>query len=325
MCTDAPAAKVESPTIDWRIGLVGFAYPEWTGPFYPEGLADHRRFAYYAARHNAVEINTTFYGPPSPATVAYWARTAPADFRFAIKAPRDVTHGPTPEGALANAQGPERGHFMRPATIATMQRVLENILELGKRLGPVLMQFPPAFDDRFRDELTEFLDRLAPLVERARAVAANVRLALEFRHASWSTAATADILAQRGMMLVHADLTPRRGAVGTGSAGVTPPLPLRATTDVLYLRFLGRHGQFRQRNHEQLDPTARLAWWKGQIDALCALTPGVKTVYAFFDNDFAGFAPVSAAKFAEVVGTALPKRETAAPAVAPTLFDLGSG
>ncbi|MFT3683734.1 MAG: DUF72 domain-containing protein [Phycisphaerales bacterium] len=72
MCTDASANASAHCAIDWRIGLVGFAYPEWAGPFYPPGLAVHRRLAYYAARHNAVEINTTFYGPPSLATVAYW-------------------------------------------------------------------------------------------------------------------------------------------------------------------------------------------------------------------------------------------------------------
>ncbi|MFT3683735.1 MAG: DUF72 domain-containing protein [Phycisphaerales bacterium] len=248
----------------------------------------------------------------------------PADFRFAIKAPREVTHGLTPEGALANAQGPEPGHFDQPAALAVMERVLENVLVLGGRLGPVLMQFPPAFDDRARSELAGFLDRLAPVVERARATAPNLRLALEFRHASWETPSTAAMLSEKNMALVHADHTPRRGVAGTETSGATQP-PLVATSDVLYLRFLGRHGQFRERNHEQLDPTVRLAWWKKQVDALCMVAPDVRTVYAFFDNDFAGFAPATAARFAEVVGTALPKWESVAPKETPTLFDLDSG
>ncbi|MBY0307130.1 MAG: DUF72 domain-containing protein, partial [Phycisphaerales bacterium] len=246
----------------------------------------------------------------------------PADFRFAVKAPRDVTHGPTPEGALANAQGPERGHFENPRTLEVMQRLLENVSALEERLGPVLMQFPPGFDDRFRAELTGFLDRLGPGVERARAGGApNLRLALELRHQSWAGAGTASMLAARGMALVYGDHTPRQETDRAGVARVMPPPPLTATADVLYLRLLGRHGQFRLRTREQADVSARLAWWRGQVAAACAARR-VETVYAFFDNDFAGFAPASASRFAALVGARQPVLAEVKPLREPTLFDV---
>ncbi|HYC99705.1 MAG TPA: DUF72 domain-containing protein [Phycisphaerales bacterium] len=316
--TDAQAAPTRTP--DWRIGLVGFAYPEWTGPFYPSELADHRRFAWYAARHNAVEINTTFYGPPSPGTVKAWARTAPADFRFALKAPRDITHGPTPEGALANAAGPGPGHFNRPETLVILRRVLDNASVLGDRLGPILMQFPPAFTDAARTELTGYLDRIEPHLSGLRASAPNARLAVEFRHASWATAQTAAMLADRGMTLVHADHSTRSDS--PEAMRLTPPHPIAVTSDILYLRFLGRHGQFRDRTREQLDPTARLARWKDRTADALGSHPAVRTVYAFFDNDYAGHAPATAARFAALVGARQPVLAETKPLGSPTLFEL---
>jgi hypothetical protein len=153
------------------LGLVGFAYPEWADLFYPSKLPDRERLPFYTTRFNAVEINTTFYGAPAPSLIKRWSKVAPPGFRFCLKAPRDVTHGPTPEGSLANADGPAPGHFKRPETLAVMARLLDSIAPLGDRLGNVLMQFPPAFDASHRDELAGFLDRLTPLLAQ---LSANV-------------------------------------------------------------------------------------------------------------------------------------------------------
>ena len=111
-----------------RIGTAGWSIPREVARAFPaEGSALER----YAARLDAVEINTTFYRPHMPRTFERWAAATPPDFRFAVKLARSVTHharlSPTDE-VLAAAVGQAR--------------------MLGDKAGPLLVQLPPslAFD-----------------------------------------------------------------------------------------------------------------------------------------------------------------------------------
>jgi uncharacterized protein YecE (DUF72 family) len=72
-----------------------------------------------------------------------------------------------------------------------------------------------------------------------------------------------------------------------------------STTDFLYVRWIGQHQRFNQMDHQQLDVSDRLAWWKDQI-AQCART--AKRVYGFFNNDYAGYAIGTCNRFKETVG-----------------------
>lgn len=138
-------------------GTSGFSYPAWKGSFYPADLANARMLAFYAERLPAVEVNNTFYRMPSAKTLAGWRDQVPASFRFALKAPQQVTH----RLRLRDAVDPVV-HFHRVAA------------ELGDRLGPVLYQLPPSM----RKDLPRLSDFLALLP-------AGARVAFEFRHPSW--------------------------------------------------------------------------------------------------------------------------------------------
>lgn len=46
----------------------------------------------YAAVLNGVEINSTFYRHHQKKTFERWARTVPAQFRFAVKMSHEITH-----------------------------------------------------------------------------------------------------------------------------------------------------------------------------------------------------------------------------------------
>src|SRR5947209_2903227 len=52
------------------LGTSGFAYKEWKGPFYPEGLKDREMLPYFASKFRSVEINYTFRRQPSEKTIA---------------------------------------------------------------------------------------------------------------------------------------------------------------------------------------------------------------------------------------------------------------
>jgi uncharacterized protein YecE (DUF72 family) len=112
----------------------------------------------YARVFPCVEINTSFYRPHRRTTYERWAASTPDAFRFAVKAPRTVTH----ERRLQDPDEP-------------LARFFDEIAGLGEKLGPVLVQLPPslAFDAAAAEFLDGWRDRYAgPTV-------------LEPRHRSW--------------------------------------------------------------------------------------------------------------------------------------------
>lgn len=142
-----------------RAGASGYAFKEWQGSFYPAKIKPGDMLAWYARRLPTVEINHTFYRMPKASVLAHWAEVAPDGFRFAVKAPRRITH----EARLkADAAAEPVGLLYR--ALAT----------LGDKRGPVLFQLPP-FMKKDLPRLHDFLHLLP----------AGHRAAFEFRHPSW--------------------------------------------------------------------------------------------------------------------------------------------
>src|SRR5438309_4312604 len=78
------------------VGTSGWSYPKgegtWDGVFYPPKLADKDKLSFYARYFNTVEINSSFYRPPSPYAARAWATKVPDDFRFTAKLWQKFTH-----------------------------------------------------------------------------------------------------------------------------------------------------------------------------------------------------------------------------------------
>ncbi len=158
------------------IGTSGYSYAVWRGNFYPEKISAKDMLHFYAERFATVEINATFFRMPTEALMRGWADQVPEHFRFAIKAPRRITH----ERRLVDCRD-------------MVARLTEVVTSLGPRLGPVLYQLPPNFKKdlpRLQNFLTE--------TPRARA-------AFEFRHASWFDDEVFDTLRAHGVALCVAD------------------------------------------------------------------------------------------------------------------------
>ncbi|HXX65857.1 MAG TPA: DUF72 domain-containing protein [Polyangiaceae bacterium] len=139
------------------VGTSGYSYKEWKGLFYPKDLPAERFLQFYAAHLPTVEVNNTFYRMPTAKLIENWAAEVPETFTFSIKAPQRITH----LAKLDNVAD----------VVETFVRIIRG---LGARLGPVLFQLPP-FLRKDVPRLTEFL----ALVPR------GLRIAIEFRHASW--------------------------------------------------------------------------------------------------------------------------------------------
>src|SRR5207249_2614428 len=65
-------------TMNFFVGTSGYSYPEWKGSFYPAKLPAKEMLGFYAARFRTVEINNTFYCPPTASVLEAWAARVPA-------------------------------------------------------------------------------------------------------------------------------------------------------------------------------------------------------------------------------------------------------
>jgi uncharacterized protein YecE (DUF72 family) len=162
-----------------RIGTAGWTIPKPDRAAFPVQGTHLER---YGQRFTAVEINSSFYRPHKLDTYTRWAASVPPDFRFAAKLPREVTHV---RGLIAAAE--------------PLERFLSEIKGLGDRLGPLLIQLPPAlsFDEasgeRFFQELRSRFDGLA---------------VCEPRHASWFTDRVEALLVRYRIARAAADPAP---------------------------------------------------------------------------------------------------------------------
>ena len=147
-----------------RVGIGGWTFAPWRGPFYPKGLPQKDELTYASHRVTAIEVNGTFYRTQTPASFRKWAEEAPDGFVFALKGHRFVTN----RKRLAEAGDPVR-HF-----------VDSGILELGDKLGPINWQL--AGTKRFE---AEDIDAFLSLLPRE-AGGRRLRHALEVRHESFA-------------------------------------------------------------------------------------------------------------------------------------------
>jgi uncharacterized protein YecE (DUF72 family) len=148
--------------------------------------AGQSALARYATRLSGVEINSSFYRPHRPQTYVRWAADVPAQFRFAIKVPRTITH----ELRLRDCE-------------EALVRFLSETGGLGKRLGPLLIQLPPKLE----------LDRSVADAFFARLRGYHAGAAVcEPRHASWFTRDAGDLLRSHKIARVAADPAPAPGA-----------------------------------------------------------------------------------------------------------------
>ena len=156
-------------------GASGYSFKEWKGTFYPENIKPDAMLAWYVERLPTVEINNTFYRMPTTTVLEHWAEVAPANFRFAIKASRRITHLAR---LKAEPAAEPLGFFYR------------NLAALGAKRGAVLFQLPP--------NLKKDLPRLSAFLSL---LPEDHRAAFEFRDESWFADDVYDALKGAGAAL----------------------------------------------------------------------------------------------------------------------------
>src|SRR3990172_4492349 len=108
------------------VGISGFSYAGWKGKFYPKDMKNEEFLAYYSKHLNSVEINSSFYAPPGAAMVKSWSARTSEGFRFAFKAPKQITH------ILKLGKGSSE----------TAEKLSKTLDLLGPKPDPVLFHLP---------------------------------------------------------------------------------------------------------------------------------------------------------------------------------------
>ena len=231
--------------------LVGIS--SWTEPtlvkagtFYPPAAnSAEERLRFYASQFPIVEVDSTYYYPPSERNSVLWIERTPPDFTFNIKAYSLLTGHPTrldslykdvreelPEEALA------KKNLYRDAVPPELldevwQRFRDALMPLHSsgKLGAVLFQFPQWFviGRANRDYILECRERMA-----------DMQIAIEFRHRTWleerNREETLSFLERHELPFVAVDMP-------QGFDSSVPPVAAATSKQLAMVRFHGRDRQ----------------------------------------------------------------------------------
>jgi uncharacterized protein YecE (DUF72 family) len=164
------------------VGIGGWTFEPWRGPFYPKDLPHKRELEYASRKLTSIEINGTYYSSFKPASWAKWRAETPDGFVFALKASRFCTN----RRVLAEA-----GESIE-------RYVNQGLVELGDRLGPVNWQFMAT--KKFDLEDFEAFLKLLP----TKAGKLPLHHAIEVRHASFRDPRFYDLARKYKAAIVYA-------------------------------------------------------------------------------------------------------------------------
>ena len=247
-----------------RVGTCGWSYKEWSGVFYPDGLAAGEFLSFLAGRYPVVEVDSTFYRTPTRKMVEGWRDRTPDAFGFSLKVPQVITH----EKLLLDCRA-EVSAFLSAARV------------LGPKLLCCVLQFG-YFNQKAFAGLDAFLERLEPFLG---AWPKDVPLAVEVRNKTWVTPQLADCLRRHNAVWVLTD-----------QSWMPPPLKVVRQVDAVtgpfaYVRLLGDR-QAVDALTSTLDQIVidRSAQLKDDAEAVRQLRERVP-VLVFVNNHYAGYAP----------------------------------
>jgi uncharacterized protein YecE (DUF72 family) len=173
-----------------RIGTAGWTIPRLHAQTIP-GEGSH--LERYSRTLSCAEINSSFYRPSRESTWRRWAASVRADFRFAVKAPKTITH--------------EAGLELTAVCTAALSTFLDQAQLLGPKLGPLLFQLPP--------KQSFNASRAAAFFEHLRNVYQGA-IVLEPRHETWFSAEAAALLSALRIARAAADPPPVADASDPG-------------------------------------------------------------------------------------------------------------
>jgi len=286
--------------------LVGIT--AWTEPtliketdFYPpEAKSAEERLRYYASQFPVVEVDSTYYAPPSEKNAVLWAERTPKDFTFHVKAfalmtghptspdrlPKDLREGLPPELREKRNLYPKDVPPEMEDTIWRMFREALMPLHSAGKLAAILFQYPPWFviSRANKEEILRAAERLP-----------DYRMAVEFRNKLWleerNREETLSFLEEHGLPFVSVD-TPQ------GFDSSLPPIAAATAKDLAIVRFHGRNEKTWKARTETAAERFNYRYTEEELEEWApkvqALREQARETHALFNNCYRDHAVVNA-------------------------------
>lgn len=255
-------------TLSIRVGPAGWSYADWAGVVYPPHRPhDFHEASYLAQFFDTIEINTSFYHPPSAKIVKAWVRRVEhnKNFKFTAKLWQRFTHE-------RNASRQDEKVF---------KEGLEPLDGAG-RLGALLLQFPWSFKNSKANR--EYLGGLVMQFM-------EYPLVLEVRHSSWNRPEIFQMLAELGVGFCNID----QPVIGRSIAPSDRTIP---QSGLGYVRLHGRNYEqwFSSRDHpeERYNYLYSLADLEPWVERIRNIAQRADATYVITNNHFQGKAIANA-------------------------------
>jgi uncharacterized protein YecE (DUF72 family) len=263
------------------IGTSGYSYPDWVGGFYPLGMRTDRMLAHYVHHFPLVELNFTFYRPPTAEMLGRMAQQVPAGFQFLMKMPRALSHENDPR------------------ELPGFRRAAEELQRRGQLMS-LLCQLPQATHNEKQHRA--WLETLSQEL-------AGLPLAVEFRHHSWSQPDVPPWLAEHHYELVSVDAPSIPSLYPSGLVQSGPGVYVRFHSRIAYNWYKSDKDRYDYHYDD-----AALAEWIGDVRGAAAATDRVMLL---FNNCQRSHAAENAQRMRELFATLAPELEVVAPFAAP--------
>lgn len=237
------------------IGTSGWSYKDdWKRIFYHSITSMMQQYFSY---FDTAEINSTFYSLPSQKVVETLRSNLSEGKFLTAKLPKSITH--------------ENRLQLSGEGASLLDEFFERIQPLESKIEALLIQLPP-WDIISMGDLESFLSVLN----------SSYRYAIEFRHESWLTSKTWNLLDQYHIAHCVVD---------------EPKLPIdtRVTTDFSYIRWHGHGTEIWYKYRYSLE---ELEKWKNPITDIKEQTD---TILGYFNNHFFGYAPFNALQMLQIL------------------------
>ncbi|WP_417762398.1 DUF72 domain-containing protein [Shewanella sp.] len=207
-----------------RVGMAMWSLPQWQKSLLQGCQTPADRLSSYAEKFDTVEGNTSFYALPDANTVAMWAASVPASFRFTFKLPRTITH----DRQLQHCDGELSEFFNRMQPLQAHTSVWK-------------IQLPASFGPESLAVLAAFIERLPK----------GLNYGVELRHAAFFAKGAAEqqlnrLLMQHGCDRIIMDSRPIFAQPATSdimrdAQSKKPRVPVHAiaTANMPVVRFIG--------------------------------------------------------------------------------------
>ena len=273
------------------IGLTGWGDHD---SLYTDVTKVNQKLETYAGTFPVVEVDSTYYAILQQSTIEKWCRETPEDFKFIVKTHQFMTGHGDFRTSYSNINELYKDY----------KEMLQPIVNHGK-LAYILMQFPPWY---------ECNEKNINYVRLAKKMLHPLKVAVEFRHASWFTDDKKEQTLQflHDNRLIHTIVDAPQ--IGEG----TVPFVSRVTDDIGFIRLHGRnaHGwmQMNRTREEWRNVRYLYNYNREELEALKKhieiLSFKTKDIYVIFNNNSGGHAAGNAETLIDMLGI---KYKTLAP------------